>query len=237
MPPRQHQGGRPVVPTPTSDLAWVVRAHQHAAGARHALPPTSPRRTSPAPRLTQGAGPDDKKSGPSTDREALGRSRGGLTTKIHPAADARARPISRVITPRQRHDAVVFEPVMVGIRIRIRRRGRGRPRTRPGRVLGDKAYSSRPIRADAGSGPPFPNGSTSRPTEPGEAARAGGYPSSTPRPAKAAMLPSAASTSSNSSARWPPATTNASTSSTVPSTSPRSESGSAIPPHDLPDMA
>ena len=31
-------------------------------------------------------------------------------------------------------------------RIRIRRRGPGRPRTRPGRVLGDKAYSSRGIR-------------------------------------------------------------------------------------------
>jgi transposase len=31
-------------------------------------------------------------------------------------------------------------------RIRIRRRGPGRPRTRPGRVLGDKAYSSRAIR-------------------------------------------------------------------------------------------
>ena len=31
--------------------------------------------------------------------------------------------------------------------IRIRRRGRGRPRTRPGIVLGDKAYSSRAIRA------------------------------------------------------------------------------------------
>jgi transposase len=41
---------------------------------------------------------------------------------------------------------VVFEPVMVGIR--IRRRGRGRTRTRPDRVLCDKAYSSRPIRAD-----------------------------------------------------------------------------------------
>ncbi|WP_417715044.1 transposase [Pseudonocardia sp. GCM10023141] len=31
--------------------------------------------------------------------------------------------------------------------IRIRRRGRGRPRTRPGRVLCDKAYSNRAIRA------------------------------------------------------------------------------------------
>lgn len=76
----------------------------------------------------------------------MGRSRGGLSTKIHLAADDRARPISRVITPGQRHDAVVFEPVMAGIR--IRRRGRGRPRTRPDRVLCDKAYSSRPIRAE-----------------------------------------------------------------------------------------
>jgi len=32
--------------------------------------------------------------------------------------------------------------------IRIRRRGRGRARTRPGRVLGDKAYSSRAIRSE-----------------------------------------------------------------------------------------
>lgn len=105
--------------------------------------PTSPRRTSQAPRLTPGTGSNDKESA-STDQEALGRSRGGLTTKVHLAADARARTISRVITPGQRLDAVVFEPVMAGIRIRRR----GRFRTRP--VLADKAYSSRPIRADAG---------------------------------------------------------------------------------------
>jgi transposase len=76
----------------------------------------------------------------------LGRSRGGLSTKIHLAADDRARPISRVITAEQRHDAVAFEPVMAGIR--IRRRGRGRLRTRPDRVLCDKAYSNRRIRAE-----------------------------------------------------------------------------------------
>jgi transposase len=40
---------------------------------------------------------------------------------------------------------LAFEPVMAAIR--IRRRGVGRPRTRPGRVLGDKAYSSRAIRS------------------------------------------------------------------------------------------
>jgi transposase len=75
----------------------------------------------------------------------LGRSRGGLTCKIHLAADTRCRPVSRVTTAGHRHDSLAFTPVMAGIR--IRRRGPGRPRTRPGIVLGDKAYSSRAIRA------------------------------------------------------------------------------------------
>jgi transposase len=74
-----------------------------------------------------------------------GRSRGGLTTKIHLAADTRCRPICRVTTAGQRHDSVAFDPVMDGIR--IHRRGPGRPRTRPGRILADKAYSSRAIRS------------------------------------------------------------------------------------------
>ena len=45
----------------------------------------------------------------------------------------------------QRHDSLAFVPLMD--RLKIARRGRGRPRTRPGRVLGDKAYSSAAIRA------------------------------------------------------------------------------------------
>jgi transposase len=70
---------------------------------------------------------------------------GGLTSKIHLAADTRCRPISRVTSAGHRHDSLAFEPVMAGIQ--IRRRGRGRPRTRPAQVLADKAYSSRTIRA------------------------------------------------------------------------------------------
>lgn len=96
-------------------------------------------------RLTQGAESNHKKSAAKPSREALGRSRGGLTSKIHLAADTRCRPIARVTTAGHRHDSLAFEAVMA--RIRIRRRGRGRPRTRPGHVLGDKAYSSRGIRA------------------------------------------------------------------------------------------
>ena len=101
---------------------------------------TRNRATNPTRRTETSAGRAGKPS-----REAIGRSRGGLTSKIHLAADRRCRPISRVTSAGQRHDSLGLRPVMAAIR--IRRRGPGRPRTRPGRVLGDKAYSSRAIRA------------------------------------------------------------------------------------------
>jgi transposase len=104
----------------------------------------SPRRLSRPLRSTQGARSNDSKSAGKPDREGLGRSRGGLTSKIHLAADRRCRPIARITTAGQRHDSLAFPPLMAAIR--IRRRGPGRPRTRPGRVLADKAYSSRTIR-------------------------------------------------------------------------------------------
>lgn len=91
---------------------------------------------------TQGAGSNDKDHRP--DREALGRSRGGLSTKIVLAADRRARPLSRVITAGHRHDSIVFARVMAAIR--ILRHGVGRPRTTPRHLLGDKAFSSKAIR-------------------------------------------------------------------------------------------
>jgi len=80
-----------------------------------------------------------------TSREALGRSRGGLSTKIHLVADRRCRPIARLTSPGQHGDSPRFIPLMESIR--IRRRGRGRPRKRPARAMGDKAYSSRGNRA------------------------------------------------------------------------------------------
>ncbi|MFI6151383.1 IS5 family transposase [Kitasatospora sp. NPDC051170] len=107
------------------DLGWVVaidstivRAHQHAAGAR--------RRASAEPA-----------------HHAIGRSRGGLTTKIHLAADSRCRPLCFHLTPGQANDAPAFEPVMAALRVP---RAVGRPRTRPVMVLADRAYSSRAIR-------------------------------------------------------------------------------------------
>ncbi|KPI15851.1 putative transposase IS4/IS5 family [Actinobacteria bacterium OK006] len=74
---------------------------------------------------------------------AIGRSRGGLTTKIHLAADSLCRPLCFVLTPGQAGDAPAFEHVMAAIRVPRRV---GRPRTRPFVVLADEAHSSRAIR-------------------------------------------------------------------------------------------
>lgn len=45
-----------------------------------------------------------------------------------------------VLTPGQRHDTVVFEPLME--QGAVNRPGPGRPKQRPERVVGDKGYSS-----------------------------------------------------------------------------------------------
>lgn len=50
------------------------------------------------------------------------------------------------LSPGPRHEAVGFEPLMAGDA--VKQSGRGRPKRRPGRVVGDKAYSSCKIRAD-----------------------------------------------------------------------------------------
>ncbi|RLU83596.1 IS5/IS1182 family transposase [Streptomyces griseocarneus] len=102
------------------------RAHQHAAGARHHPARVPGRRGRPAQHR---------------DDEALGRSRGGLTCKIHLASDGGRRPLAIVITPGQWGDAPQLIPVLE--RIRVPRPAGGHPRTRPDHVSGDKAYSSR----------------------------------------------------------------------------------------------
>jgi transposase len=75
----------------------------------------------------------------------LGRSRGGLSTKVHLACEQRQKPLSILVTAGQRGDSPQFHAVLEGIR--VPRPGQGRPRTRPDRVLADKAYGSRANRA------------------------------------------------------------------------------------------
>jgi transposase len=76
---------------------------------------------------------------------ALGRSRGGWTTKLHLATEQGQKPLSLVITADQRGDSPQFQVVLDGIH--VRRLTGGRPRTRPDRVLADKAYGSRANRS------------------------------------------------------------------------------------------
>ena len=45
----------------------------------------------------------------------MGRSRGGLTSKIHALVDARGRPVKLILTPGQRADAPVAADLLAGI--------------------------------------------------------------------------------------------------------------------------
>lgn len=74
----------------------------------------------------------------------LGRSRGGLTSKVHLAADRHCRPLAFVLTPGQAADSPRFVAVLEKVKVRG---PVGRPRTRPDAVAADKAYSSRANRA------------------------------------------------------------------------------------------
>ncbi|MFC4119882.1 IS5 family transposase [Nonomuraea zeae] len=108
----------------------TARAHQHAAGARR-----------------DGAAQKEPPGGVDTepDDHALGRSRGGRTTKVHLACEQGCKPLSLLLTGGQCGDSPQFVPVLQ--RIRVPRLGGGRPRTRPDRVLADKAYAARANRA------------------------------------------------------------------------------------------
>jgi transposase len=76
--------------------------------------------------------------------EALGRSKGGFSTKIHLRAEGGGKPVALLITAGQRHVQTVFKTLMeTGA---VKRVGKGKPRIRPERVVGDKGYSSRKIR-------------------------------------------------------------------------------------------
>jgi transposase len=78
---------------------------------------------------------------PEPEDHALGRSRGGWTTKLHLATEQGQKPLSILLTAGQRGDSPQFIPVLRDIR--VPRSAGGRPRTRPDRVLADKAYTSK----------------------------------------------------------------------------------------------
>ena len=79
----------------------VVRAHQHSAGAK----------------------------GGDREQEAIGRSKGGLTTKIHATTDALGTPTGFHLTPGQAHDLVGADALLPGLEADA--------------LLADKAYDPR----------------------------------------------------------------------------------------------
>jgi transposase len=81
----------------------VIRAHQHAAGAK----------------------------GSTAEAEALGRSRGGFSTKIHVACDGLGKPVKIILTPGQKHD-VTQGPALIA-------------NSEAKKKIADKAYDSDPF--------------------------------------------------------------------------------------------
>jgi transposase len=69
-----------------------------------------------------------------TGRNALGRSRGGFSTKINARTNSEGLPIGIVITPGQAHDVTAFPALMQEIDCD------------PHRMLGDKGYDSEAVR-------------------------------------------------------------------------------------------
>ena len=78
----------------------VIRAHQHSAGARNST----------------------------AEQEALGRSRGGVSTKIHVAVDGVGKPTKIILSPGQDHD-VTKAPELI-------------QDSQADKVIADKAYDS-----------------------------------------------------------------------------------------------
>lgn len=93
----------------------VVRAHQHAAGAVGGQ-----------------------------EHEALGRSRGGFSTKVHVRAEGGGKPLAFVLSGGERHESRYVDALLA--RGHVRRAGRGRPRARPVQLVGDKGYSYPTVR-------------------------------------------------------------------------------------------
>ena len=72
---------------------------------------------------------------------ALGRSRGGYSTKIHLMADAFGNVLSVTLTPGQTHESTEFETLVSNCRLNLYRK-----QSRPAMIAGDKGYSSTAIR-------------------------------------------------------------------------------------------
>jgi len=81
----------------------IIRAHQHAAGAK----------------------------GSNAEAEALGRSRGGFSTKVHVACDGLGHPVKIILTPGQNHDSTQAANLLAG--------------SQATKIIADKGYDTNAI--------------------------------------------------------------------------------------------
>jgi len=70
------------------------------------------------------------------DQRALGRSRGGFTSKLHRLADALGRPLAFILTGGEAADCKAYDALV------------GLPERTPDALLADKGYDADAIRAD-----------------------------------------------------------------------------------------
>ena len=82
---------------------------------------------------------------PNPPTTALGRSRGGLTSKFHLACEQGQKPLAVIVTAGHRHDSPQFTVVLDAIR--VARPASGLPAPARTGFLADKAYGSRANRA------------------------------------------------------------------------------------------
>src|ERR1044072_3800898 len=86
----------------------------------------------------QGAPAGDDRSGLRPKKgglgPAVGRSRGGLTTKIHMACDSRGRPVLFLLAPGQSNDILAAPALIAGMT--------------PEAILADRAYDSNALRKE-----------------------------------------------------------------------------------------
>ena len=73
----------------------------------------------------------------SLKRQALGRSRGGFSTKIHVLCEGAGLPISVLLTPGQAHESTMLDGLLSSVKIGGKP---GAPRQRFDVVSGDKGY-------------------------------------------------------------------------------------------------
>ena len=111
---------------------WSAPTNTPLVPADHRSALLAPR---PLPR-TQGAPPNYTNLPVEPADHAIGRSRGGLSTKIHTLTDDRTRPVAVILTPGQSGDNPQLEPLLD-----LHRQQYPLARRPQFRLLADKAYS------------------------------------------------------------------------------------------------